>query len=62
MTKQTLNFKRAKRLITKDKEQQNSLLIANKIQLDIVILFQYSQTKISQTKASQIIEIIDFKI
>ncbi len=60
MTKQTLNFKRAKRLITKDKEQQNSLLIANKIQLDIVILFQYSQTKISQTKASQIIEIIDF--
>jgi hypothetical protein len=60
LTKQTLNFKRAKRLITKDKEQQNSLLIANKIQLDIVILFQYSQTKISQTKASQIIEIIDF--
>lgn len=56
MTKQTLNFKRAKRLITKDKEQQNSLLIANKIQLDIVILFQYSQTKTSQI---QIIEITD---
>jgi hypothetical protein len=56
LTKQTLNFKRAKRLITKDKEQQNSLLIANKIQLDIVILFQYSQTKTSQI---QIIEITD---